>query len=180
MDSFEINKLVAAVLLAGLIAMTLGIFSRALVHPEVPETLAYAVQVPEGSETEKAPAEKPTGPEPIAPLLAAASAEAGQKETRPCQACHSFEQGGPNKVGPDLWGVVGRPIASHEGFTYSAALQEKGGEWSYDNLNHFLYDPKAWAPGTKMNFAGIKKTQDRADLIAYLRSLSATPAPLPE
>lgn len=179
MDSFEVNKVVAAVLLAGLIAMTFGIFSRTLVHPEVPDTLAYAVEVPEGAETEKAP-EEPKGPEPIVPLLAAASPEAGEKLTRQCAACHSFDQGGPNKVGPNLWNVVNRPIANHEGFSYSAALEDKGGEWTYEDLNHFIYDPREWAPGTKMNFAGMRKAEDRADLVAYLRSLSATPAPLPE
>ena len=98
-----------------------------------------------------------------------------------CTACHTFDEGGANKVGPNLWNVVGRPIASAGSYKYSDGLQEKSGDsWSYENLDGYLHKPKDWAPGTKMSFAGLKKVKERADLIVYLRSLSDSPAPLPE
>ena len=150
--------------------------------PEVPAEEPAAATTEAAATGEGAPAAA-TGEAPAADLsalLANASAERGQKATRVCQACHSFEQGGPNKIGPDLWDVLGRGIASHEGFSYSGALSEKGGTWDYENLNTFLSDPRGWAPGTKMAFAGIKKPEDRADVILYLRSLSDSPEPLPE
>jgi cytochrome c len=111
---------------------------------------------------------------------AAASVENGEKAAKKCAACHSFDPGGANKVGPGLWDVVNRPIASHEGFAYSPALTEKSADkWDYDHLNNFLTSPKGYAPGTKMSFAGISKEAERADVIAYLRSLAENPAPLP-
>ena len=111
--------------------------------------------------------------------LAGAAVQAGAKSARICKACHNFEEGGAAKIGPPLWGVVGRDIASVEDFKYSEALTEKEGDWSYENLDAFLTQPKEWAPGTKMAFAGIKKPEDRANVILYLRSLSENPAPLP-
>ena len=97
-----------------------------------------------------------------------------------CKACHNAEKGGANQVGPNLWGVVGRPIAQHEGFSYSQALSSHaGGTWTYDELNSYLTSPKAWAPGTKMTFAGLSKPEERANVIAYLRSKSNSPPPLP-
>jgi cytochrome c len=101
-----------------------------------------------------------------------------------CQACHSIEKGGPNKVGPDLWALVDRPVAEHEGFAYSAGMKEfsKGGaeKWTFDNLNHFLISPKNFVKGTAMGFAGIKKDDERANLIAYIRTQADSPVPLPE
>jgi cytochrome c len=176
MASLETNKLLAAVLTAGIIASGAGVISRILYHPVTPEEPAYQVEVPEAEgEGEGAPQEQPL---PL--LLADASAEEGEGEARACAACHSFEQGGAAKVGPPLWGVVGRPIGSEGGFSYSEALAGKGGEWTYENLSHFLTNPKEWAPGTKMAFAGIDDSQDRANVILYLRSLSDSPPPLPE
>ncbi len=111
--------------------------------------------------------------------MAKADATAGAAVFKKCQACHSGEKGGPNKVGPDLWGIVNRPIAGHEGFSYSAALKDfsKGGSvvWDFEHLNHFLAGPKAYVAGTAMGFAGVKKDDERANLIAYLRSLPDTP-----
>ncbi|WP_370540479.1 cytochrome c family protein [Azospirillum sp. INR13] len=122
----------------------------------------------------------PAGPAPIAPLLAAASPENGQKVAKACAACHSFDKGGANKVGPNLYGIVGGAKGHIQGFSYSDALVKTGGSWSYDELNKFLYDPKGYAPGTKMTFAGLKKDDDRAAVIAYLRSLADSPQPLPQ
>jgi cytochrome c len=131
----------------------------------------------EGTDAAAAPEPEATG---LPALLAQADVAAGQKATRVCAACHNFEEGGPNKLGPGLWGVVGRDIASHEGFSYSAALTQKEGVWDYEALDHFLASPREWAPGTKMAFAGVRKPEDRAAIILYLRSLAADPAPLPE
>lgn len=131
---------------------------------------------------EEAPAEPAAaaGPEKsIGELLAQADPAAGEKVFGKCKACHVAESGGANKVGPNLWGVVGRPTASAAGFSYSAALSGKGGEWSYENLNVFLAAPKEYAQGNKMTFAGLKSADDRAAVIAWLRTRSDAPKPLP-
>jgi cytochrome c len=116
----------------------------------------------------------------LSELLAIGSVDSGAGVAKKCAACHNFEDGAPNKIGPNLWGVVGRDIAALPDFSYSSALSEKEGDWSYEALSEFVASPKGWAPGTKMTFAGLKKPQDRADLILYLRSLSGSPEPLPE
>ena len=178
MNSFEFNKVFAAILLAGLIAMLAGFAAKKFVHPEEVEPRAYAV--PGMAAPTTAAAEAPKGPNPIDGLLASADVAAGQKTAKVCAACHSFDQGGPNKVGPNMWNVVGGPKAHMEGFAYSKALAERHGEkWGYAELNQFLYNPKAYVPGTKMVFAGIKNDQERANVIAWLRTLSASPQPLP-
>jgi cytochrome c len=115
----------------------------------------------------------------IGPLLASATVEAGASVFKKCRACHTVDEGGPHRVGPNLWNTVGAPQAAKDGFTYSEALAGKGGTWTYEELNRFLINPKAYAPGTKMSFAGIRKAADRADVIVFLRSLSDSPPPLP-
>jgi cytochrome c len=174
--SLEGNKVLAAVLTAGIIGVGSGVLSGIIYHPQELEEPVYQVAV-----QEEAGGEEAAEPQPIGPLLAAASVEEGESAAKKCASCHSFEQGGANKVGPALWGVVNRPIGSHEGFSYSEALAGKSGEtWDYEHLNQFLLNPKAYAPGTKMAFAGISKDEERAAVIAYLRSLAEQPAPLPE
>ncbi len=181
MDSFEFNKIAMSVLGVIFIVMSLNFVSDGIFHSEVPEEPGYLIEVAESSGGE---AEEDTGPayEPIAALLANASVEAGQGVAKRCAACHTFEQGGANKVGPALYGVVNRDIASVDGFGYSGALTEYGNgkQWTYDELNGFLWKPKTYVKGTSMGFAGLKDVEDRADIVAYLRSLSATPAPLPD
>ncbi len=145
-------------------------------HPKPAGKAGYDLPEPEPEAAAAPTAEKV---EPIAVRLAGANAEKGQGGTKACQACHSFEKGGPNKVGPDLYGVVERPKGSHPGFDYSAGMKEKGGDWTYADLDEFLASPKAYVKGTKMAYAGIAAPQERANVIAYLRSLSESPKPLP-
>lgn len=178
MDSFELNKVAGAVL--GVLTLTLGlnVFADILFSSHAPEKPGFEIAVQEGSAGEAqaaAPADVP-----IAQLLAAASPEKGAAQAKKCAACHNFVEGAGAKVGPDLYAVVGRPIASVEGFAYSAALKEHGGDWTFENLNEFIKNPKADIPGTAMGFAGIAKETDRADLIAYLNTLSHNPLPLPQ
>ncbi|MCG6858739.1 MAG: cytochrome c family protein [Salaquimonas sp.] len=182
MNSFPLYKIAMAVLGTIFVMFGLSIITEAIFSSEPPETPGYAIAAvePSGGEATKAA----SGPayDPIIPLLASANVEDGMKISKKCQACHNFDKGGPNKVGPNLYGVVGRPIASHEGFSYSSGMQAFGAgkTWTYKELNGFLWNPKKHVKGTAMGFAGLKKTQDRADIIAYLRTLSDNPVPLPE
>ena len=118
--------------------------------------------------------------EPVSGLLAAADPAQGQALTRQCMACHTFEDGAPHRVGPNLWNVVGRPKASQDGFNYSPALSGLGGDWTFEDLNAYLANPRAYAPGNRMAFAGVRALGDRAALIVYMRNLSPEPVDLPE
>lgn len=177
MDSFELNKVAGAALGAVLFAVGSGFVAELIYHPKPAGNAGYALPEPQAKPAGAAPVAEAAEPLPI--RLASASADKGQSAAKKCAACHSFEKGGPNKVGPDLYGIVDRPRAHHEGFEYSAALKEKGGTWSYDELDKFLTNPKGYIAGTKMAFAGIGSPTERADVIAYLRTLAETPAPLP-
>jgi len=180
MDSFEFNKIIGAILGTCLITLSLNITAGALFSPSLPAKPGYEVAViehPAGGEKPGAPA---AAPEPIEKLLANAKADAGETSAKKCQTCHTFTKGGPNRVGPNLWGVVNRPKASEAGFNYSAALKAKGGNWTIDDLNQFITNPKGFVPGTAMSFAGVSKGSERADIIAYLNTLSDNPAPLPK
>ncbi|WP_306260686.1 cytochrome c family protein [Pararhizobium sp. IMCC21322] len=179
MDSFEFNKIAGAILGTLLLVMGLGIVAETIFFSEDMETPGYVVDVPEdGSDTQTAAA--PTE-EPIAVLLASATADDGESVAKKCAACHSFDEGGANKVGPNLWNIVNATPAARDGFKYSAAMEAYGDEnvWAYENLNNFLAAPKKYLKGTSMGFVGLKKPDERADMIAYLRSLSNAPAALP-
>ncbi len=178
MDSFELNKVAGAVLGTLLLAMGSGFVAELIYSPKPAGSAGYALPEPQ-PEAAGGGAAAAAKVEPLPVRLASASVEKGTGAAKKCAACHSFEKGGPNKVGPHLWGVVDRQRAHEGGFEYSAALKEKGGTWTYDELDHFLANPKTYVPGTKMAFAGIQAPQERADVIAYLRSLADTPAPLP-
>ncbi len=176
----DFNKIFMAVLMAVLIAMLAGFIANKLVHPTMLAENVYQVDVPEAAAAAEEAAPEETGPEPIAPLLASADPAAGQKLSRACAACHTFEQGGANRVGPNLWNIVNASHAHIEGFAYSDAMKALSDKpWDYEALNAFLANPKAAIPGTKMNYAGMRKPEDRAALIAWLRTLSDNPAPLP-
>ena len=172
MSSFEWNKIIASVLTALIVAMVAGILSNMLVSPRSLEKPVFLVAGAPAS----APAEQQAAApklESIAPLLAKADVKRGEELTKVCQVCHTFTKGGPNKVGPNLWNVVGGPIGEgHEGYEFSAALAaDKGQKWDPEKLNDWLNSPQHFAPGTKMTFAGFPKAQDRADVIAFLQSL---------
>ncbi|HPD82567.1 MAG TPA: cytochrome c family protein [Alphaproteobacteria bacterium] len=177
MGGMEFNKILAAVLVAGIIAMLAGFISKTLTHPHKLAENAYKI---EGVETAGGSGKAEKMAEPILAMLAAADVERGQKVAKACAACHNFEKGGANGVGPNLYGVVGAKKQNHPGFTYSGTLNGQGGDvWTYAELNKFLWKPKAYASGTKMNFVGLKKPEDRAAVIAWLRTLADSPKALP-
>ena len=180
MSNLNFNKIAAGVLCGGLLLMGGVKLGEILIpHQKLAEN-AYPFAVAETAATSgTSPAPAPAEAEPIAPLLASADIAAGQAQSRKCTACHTFDKGGANRVGPNLYNIVNRAFAATPDFKYSKALAEHGGSWNYDELNHFLFKPKARISGTKMNFAGLKKTQDRANIIAWMRTLSDNPAPLP-
>lgn len=180
MDLWEFNKIAAAALLSLLVIIGANT-AVPLLYPEGGPGQVQVVEVQEEVQTAEAEpqAEEPPQIQPLPVLLASADPSNGQTVARQCSACHVFEEGGANRVGPHLWAVPGRQVASIGGFAYSNALQEYGGEWSYERLDCFLENPSECVPGTSMAYSGVKDPQDRADLIAYLASLGDTP-PFPE
>jgi len=178
MNSFEMNKILGAVLGCCLGLVALNIAAGAVFAPVKPAKPGYEIKVPEHGPAAQ-PGQPPAQPDqPIGQLLASADVGRGQAASQKCAACHSFNKGGAAMVGPNLWGVLGRPKASMPGFNYSPALKAKGGEWTVDDLDHFIANPRATVPGTAMTFAGVPRAAERADLIAFLNSLSDNPAPL--
>ena len=180
MSSMFFNKIVGAGLLVALLLVVIGTIGNALVHPR--DSGKGAAVVTAAAKPEAAPEAGAAAAPPvqIAALIGTADTAAGTKVFKKCRACHTVEKGGKNKIGPNLWDVVNADVGKRGEFSYSRALAAKGGTWTYDNLNAFLVKPKAYVPGTKMAFAGLKKAKDRAAVIAYLRSLSDSPAPLPQ
>jgi len=179
-DPLLMNKVFGAILTAGLIAMTAGFVADLLVHPQKLKENVYVVAVPEGAGAGAAAGAAPKELEPVAPLLASADVAKGQAAAKKCAACHTFDKGGANRVGPNLYNVVLGHRAHSDSFSYSNTLAGmKDQTWGYEDLNKFLHNPKAVVPGTKMAFAGVSSAKERADIIAYLRSLSDSPKPLP-
>jgi len=176
MNSFEINKILGAVLFTCLGLVALNIAAGAVFAPEIPAKPGYEIAVkPAAGEAGKAaPAEVP-----IEKALASADLKRGESSAKICQACHNLTKGAGPKIGPDLWDVVGRPKGSVSGFAYSDGMKSKGGDWTVDDLNVFLTSPRTFVPGTKMTFAGLPREDQRADVIAYLNTLSDHPKPLP-
>jgi cytochrome c len=179
MDSFELNKVLGAILGTGLFVLTLNITAGAMFSAPKPAKPGYEVAVqelPAGGAGAPAAAQE----EPIEKLLANATPEKGENAAKKCQACHTFNKGEPSRVGPNLYGVVGRDKATVPGFNYSAAMKAKGGKWTIEELNVYLTNPRGYVPGTSMSFAGLPRGSERADLIAFLNSKSDSPAPLPK
>lgn len=179
MAGLELNKVVASVLVAGLVGMVAGNFADILYKPNINAKPGYVVEV--GADTTvSAPGavgEVDVQVDVIA-LLAKANVENGANLVKKCTMCHDFTKNGPNKVGPNMWNVVNAKKGSKAGFQYSQSLLAKGGTWTYEDLYHMINKPSSFIPGTKMNFMGFKKPQDIADVIAYLNSLSDNPAPI--
>lgn len=180
MESFEFNKIAGAVLATGLLVLGLKNLGGEIFHTEAPEKPGMIIEVAEAPAAGGGTA-APAVAVPIAVLLAKADPVKGMATAKACAACHNFEKGGANKVGPHLWDVIGRPIGSAEGFVYSAGFKEQAGKpWDFEAMNAWLLAPKEYIKGTKMAYAGIKKDEDRANVIAYLDSLSDSPKPLPK
>ncbi len=179
MDSFEINKIVAAVLMVALLVIGIGKLSSVIFHVEKPKTPGYAVEVEQtttiSSSTEKAVEEKVD----IATLMAMGDITLGEKVFKKCAACHSIVKGGKNNIGPALYNVVGRKTGAVTDYKYSKALASFDKEWTIEELNGYLIKPAKWIKGTKMAFAGLRKEKDRASVIKYLNQNSDSPVPLP-
>ncbi|PHS25191.1 MAG: cytochrome c family protein [Robiginitomaculum sp.] len=172
------NKVFGAVLATALVVFGIRELGHALIHPHDPAEPGYKIAVAEDSGAKEKPAEA-APVKSLAQMLSEASATSGERTAKKCAACHDFTKGGPNKIGPNLWNVLGRIAGSHEGFKYSDAMKTFGKVWDYETLDAFVSSPKTEVPGTAMGFAGLKKPKDAANLLAYLRTLSDAPMALP-
>jgi cytochrome c len=169
------NTIAGWVLFAGIVALASSIVAGEYFHSERPEKMGYPIAGVQEESAGGAAAEQP-----IEVYLATADAAKGEQTFNKCMACHNADKGGANQIGPNLWGVLGAPIGEGRGFAFSDALSKKGGSWNWDNLSQWLTSPKAFAPGTKMTFAGLSNPQDRANVIAFLNAHSDSPLPLPK
>jgi len=181
MDGFEFNKIAGAVLTALLVIFGSRTVLDIVYKEHPPEKPGWALPITEeaSAATSAAPAAQ-FDPKEVISLVSKANADAGQDIFKRCMQCHTPQKGGPNLVGPNLWGVVGRAVAKHAGFPYSEAMKTHGGEWTWEHLASYIHDPKGYVPGNKMAFPGIKDSAQLADLLAYLGKLSDTPPPLPQ
>ena len=178
MDHVNVNRVALSALGAVLFVMLLTASSNLLLSPRTPKVPGYALPTAAPAATAEAPKAAPETPLPV--LMAKADVQRGENDVKICATCHNFKEGAGAKIGPDLWNVVGRPVASFPGFVYSDDLKKLGGDWTYEKLNAWIADPKAMAPGTKMAFAGEKDEKKRADILDYLHTLSDKPVELPK
>ena len=178
MDNFEFNKVAGAILGTALFVLVLTIITDALYSEPELEQQAYVVDLGDLNNTTMVASEGEVEKIDVTSLLVLANAEDGSKVAKKCVSCHNFESGGANKIGPALWNIVNKDIGSKEDFKYSNAMTAFEGDWTYEQLNGYLLNPKKYIEGTKMAFAGLKKSSDRANVILYLRSFSDNPAPI--
>ena len=179
MDSFEVNKIIAAILLIALIVIGIGKISDMAFHVEKPEKSAYKVEIQETVSTTNSKIEKVIEKVDISALLALGDIKHGEKVFKKCAACHLVNKGGANKIGPALYGILGRKVASKEDYKYSKAMAAYDKNWSFEEMNGYLKKPQSYIKGTKMAFAGLRKEKDRASVILYLNQNSDNPLPLP-
>ena len=179
MDSFEINKIIAAVLMVALLVIGIGKLSDVVFYVEKPETPGYSVKVEAITTTSTSSSSSETDKIDIAALMALGEITHGEKVFKKCAACHSIVKGGKNAIGPALYNVVGRKVGSIEDYKYSKALSTYDKNWTFEELNGFLIKPAKWIKGTKMAYAGLRKEKDRASVIKYLNKNSDSPLPLP-
>ena len=175
MNSFEINKIITAILVTILVVFGIGKISDLIFDKDDKKVVAYKVEAPEGLATQ---ASTETSVD-ISALLALGDVAHGEKVFKKCKACHSIKQGGGNKIGPKLWNVMFRPVGAITEYKYSKALSSYGKEWSWEEMNGFLIKPSSWIKGNKMGFAGLKSEKDRASVILYLNQNGENPKPLP-
>tara|TARA_B100000902_G_scaffold366678_1_gene388647 strand:- start:193 stop:732 length:540 start_codon:yes stop_codon:yes gene_type:complete len=179
MDSFELNKIIAAVLMVALLVIGIGKLSDVIFHVEKPKTPGYAVDVEQAVTVSASSSEKVEEKIDIAALMAMGDLAVGEKVFKKCAACHSIIKGGKNNIGPALYNVVGRQTGVVNDYKYSKALSAYGKQWTFEELNGYLIKPAKWIKGTKMAFAGLRKEKDRASVILYLNQNSDNPLPLP-
>ena len=179
MDSFEINKIVAAVLMVALLVIGIGKVSKVIFHVEKPKTPGYSVEVDQITNASATATEVAEEKVDIAALMSSGDEASGEKIFKKCAACHSIVKGGKNNIGPALYNVVGRQVGGVSDYKYSKALAEYGKSWTLEELNGFLLKPSKWIKGTKMAYAGLRKEKDRASVIKYLNKNSDTPQTLP-
>ena len=179
MDSFELNKIIAAVLLIALIVIGIGKVSDIAFKVDKPEKSAYKIEIPENALVSNSKAEKVEEKVDISALLALGTIDHGEKVFKKCAACHLVNKGGANKIGPALYGVLGRKVASKEDYKYSKAMAAYEKNWTFEEMNGYLKKPQSYIKGTKMAFAGLRKEKDRASVILYMNSKGDNPKPLP-
>ena len=179
MDSFELNKIIAAVLMVALIVIGIGKLSDVIFHVEKPKTPGYSVDIEQAIVVNASTSETVEEKIDIAALMAMGDLAVGEKVFKKCAACHSIVKGGKNNIGPALYNVVGRQVGIINDYKYSKALSGYGKEWTFEELNGYLLKPAKWIKGTKMSFAGLRKEKDRASVILYLNQNSDNPLPLP-
>tara|TARA_B100002052_G_C15867967_1_gene593237 strand:- start:190 stop:732 length:543 start_codon:yes stop_codon:yes gene_type:complete len=180
MDSFEINKIVAAILMVALLIIGIGKLSDIIFYVEKPVTPAYSVDMEQAVATNtKSSSEMAEEKIDMVALMSMGDLAIGEKVFKKCAACHSIVKGGKNNIGPALYNVVGRKVGAISDYKYSKALTEYGKEWTFEELNGYLIKPAKWIKGTKMAFAGLRKEKDRASVILYLNQNSDNPLPLP-
>ena len=182
MSGLEVNKILASIFVAVIVVSLISILGDAIINKKNNQQVenAYYIDISEMKTNDVVTnTQNEEISELISMFLTSASFDKGEKLFKKCSACHSYKKGSANKVGPNLWNIINRPKASVQGFTYSKALAEFSGNWGYEELSQFLYKPKEYIQGTKMNFSGLKKVQDRADLLLFLREQADIPAEIP-